>query len=254
MCTISWFYHEHGYELFFNRDESRERPKADIPRIHNGSVRSIMPIDPQGGGTWLGVNEYGISCALLNFYQGVLPKGALRSRGQIVSSLMACKDVDSVANAIGALELSRHAPFSLLVFPPDGDNVGSIMWQWTGRSLDRVQQISPLISSAYDFSSVRESRHSMYQEVTPTALGEVKQLRFNSAEQLVDRCIEIHAELHRSHRPSKSAYSICMHRDDAETMSFSHISVGQSRVLFRYADGAPCSTPLLEAAVLDLKC
>jgi len=31
MCTVSWFTTENGYELFFNRDESKQRTEALAP-------------------------------------------------------------------------------------------------------------------------------------------------------------------------------------------------------------------------------
>ena len=67
MCTISWFVSSQGYSVFFNRDEAKVRPKARPPQILTlNGVSSIMPIDPQGEGTWCFANEYGLTVALLN--------------------------------------------------------------------------------------------------------------------------------------------------------------------------------------------
>jgi hypothetical protein len=47
-------------------------------------------------------------------------------------------------------------------------------------------------------------------------------------------------DFHRSHAPARSAYSTCMHRADAETVSFSWIQVTDQETDFCYTPGAPC--------------
>ena len=68
MCTVTWCSEGTGYALLFNRDEARTRSPAFPPehRLRRG-VRLISPLDPDAGGTWLGVNEFGVSVGLLNF-------------------------------------------------------------------------------------------------------------------------------------------------------------------------------------------
>jgi hypothetical protein len=48
-------------------------------------------------------------------------------------------------------------------------------------------------------------------------------------------------EFHRSHVPARSAYSACMHRPDAETVSFSRIYVRGRETEFLYSPAAPCN-------------
>ena len=58
MCTVSWAKRPNGYCLFFNRDESLERPVGLPPEVNSlGDSRFVCPRDPVGGGTWLLVNE-----------------------------------------------------------------------------------------------------------------------------------------------------------------------------------------------------
>jgi hypothetical protein len=45
---------------------------------------------------------------------------------------------------------------------------------------------------------------------------------------------------HRSHAGGPGAYSPCMHRRDAKTVSFSRITVTSSAVRFVYTPAAPC--------------
>src|SRR5262249_2333428 len=47
--------------------------------------------------------------------------------------------------------------------------------------------------------------------------------------------------LHRSHEPRRGPFSICMHRDDAATVSYTEITVEDHAVTMRYKAGSPCS-------------
>jgi hypothetical protein len=47
-------------------------------------------------------------------------------------------------------------------------------------------------------------------------------------------------EFHASHATAPDAYSPCMHRSDAETVSFSRIQVTDSDIAFFYSPGPPC--------------
>jgi hypothetical protein len=46
--------------------------------------------------------------------------------------------------------------------------------------------------------------------------------------------------LHRSHRPEIGPYSICMHRDDAATVSYTEIVVSRGISRMRYESGPTC--------------
>lgn len=238
MCTITWRFYNDGYSLFFNRDESRRRPRALLPqRFLFEHTEAIMPIDPQGEGSWLAVNNFGLSFALLNFYQGRTPKGRLISRGQIVKHCAEQISVDSAVAVLEGLKLSKYAPFSLLIFEPRARSQGRVhvsaaeavtMLRWDGKALQRTEQNSPLISSAINFTTVCDSRQQIHHQLLSRAS--------DSREDADAR----HYALHASHQPSKSDVSICMHRDDACTVSFSHIRVDAEKIAYFYADGAPC--------------
>ena len=50
-----------------NRDERRSRPAALPPQVHDlGGRLAAFPVDPRGGGSWVGVNDVGIVVTLLN--------------------------------------------------------------------------------------------------------------------------------------------------------------------------------------------
>lgn len=251
MCTISWLFSSSGYHVFFNRDERRARPLAIPPCIkEENKVKAIMPIDPKGSGTWCAVNEYGFTFALLNFYQGRLPKGRLMSRGKLVR---ACAGFDSVEKALAYLRSQNHAkiaPYSLLCFSPSihsnrpslsSSNPGVRMIRWDGKVLTdterKADQEGPLMSSAVNYEQVFASRLNVYHEIIGSTAAPESQ-------------VSDFLRLHASHSPERSAQSVCMHRDEAHTVSFSHIEVGLSEINYSYADGAPCKTPVENLATI----
>ncbi len=77
-----------------NRDEALTRGPELPPRRHVGEgVPWIAPVDSDRGGTWMGVNQYGVAACLLNAYR---PDEDLRpdpdspypSRGAIIPSIL----------------------------------------------------------------------------------------------------------------------------------------------------------------------
>ena len=67
MCTISWLHEPDGHQLLCNRDEKHERLQALGPKVEcREDLAFIAPIDRNYSGTWVAVNEYGVSLCLLN--------------------------------------------------------------------------------------------------------------------------------------------------------------------------------------------
>lgn len=100
-----------------NRDELRTRSLAtEVRRVQLGTSLCTYPIDPQGGGTWIGVNERGLSMALLNrtgldFDFKARP---FQSRGLIIPKLFEETDLDHSLRAFENLDLSAYPPFALV--------------------------------------------------------------------------------------------------------------------------------------------
>jgi hypothetical protein len=46
--------------------------------------------------------------------------------------------------------------------------------------------------------------------------------------------------LHASHLPQRGPFSICMHRPEATTVSYSEVVASAKRITLRYQPGAPC--------------
>ncbi|WP_434361713.1 NRDE family protein [Parasalinivibrio latis] len=224
MCTASWIIRPDGYSLFFNRDERRTRSEALLPEVTRQSgMRIVMPKDPDGGGTWIAMNDAGVSVCLLNYYQGKIPYGTLVSRGQLVVSLADCRNVEEVNSRLTNLPLHKMAPFTLLLFTPDiSKQRRPHAWQWDGLQLTPRVVTAPVISSAVCLEEVVHSRTDLYCQMSPKT--EEGALAF-----------------HRSHKPGKGFLSVCMHREDASSVSLTHVSVSGDEMEMDYYPGSPCT-------------
>lgn len=226
MCTVTWLRAEQGYELLCNRDEKHARSIAQPPSLVQGEwLRFVAPRDPDGGGTWLAVNEHALCVTLLNVYDAACTQPANPiSRGTLVWSL-----AGSAASARQAADQLRHT--SLEDFPPFTlallDLNETIVCQWDRISLqirDRnADALLPLTSSSYETDDVCASRRRDYLRRTANGRTTAELLDF-----------------HTSHGASPSAYSTCMHRADAATVSFSWIRATRGEVRFFYSPSAPC--------------
>lgn len=239
MCTVTWLSEPDSYAVFFNRDELKTRSRALPPaiKIQNG-VRYIAPMDTDGGGTWLGVNEFGVTCGLLNNYnvrsspfRGQKQNGEdtatnFISRGRLVASLLDSRSLSAALARLGTLHLINFRPFLLTLFAP---NQPVALYNWDGENLQiqDAQIAPPISSSSYDTQNVVQNRLQQF------ALLRAANQRLDS---------NLLKAYHASHSEKGGAYSVCMHRHDAETVNFSLIRVMPDQVEFHYTPGAPCVT------------
>ncbi len=238
MCTVTWAQRPDGYDLVSNRDERHTRLAAHPPAVHTrDGVRYIAPVDGEFGGSWIAVNEYGLSCCLLNVYpEGytVDPSG-FTSRGRLVVELMGSRSVGDVSVSLATMDLSQFQPFMLAVLEPGSP---AIVLRWDGEAC-RVVAIgnifAPLVSSSWEFERVVATRSRLFADM----VRESGRLDLETLEQF-----------HRSHAPERGPESVCMHRDDASTVSLSIVSVRSDSIEFRYEAGPPCESFEYETVTL----
>ncbi|MER2491369.1 NRDE family protein [Catenovulum sediminis] len=243
MCTLTWFVKPDGYQLFFNRDEQRSRVEAITPAF-DPQLNAALPIDPQGTGTWIATAASGASWCLLNLYQyqqgadeytNTKTNSAPRSRGKIIIDLLnALADPRSIEEFKACIDLKQYAPFTLCYFPPELDavNPAVIAFCWDGSKLSSFNPTSPLISSAVCLAQVLKQRELLYQTICVHGLQH---------ENRVQDKHQAHLAFHRSHIPQKGMFSVCMHREDAKTVSLTEIEVSTNTTKMTYYNGAPCT-------------
>lgn len=230
MCTLSWVPLPQGYALAMNRDERRTRAPARPPALIQAGVPVLCPADAEAGGTWLAVNAQGHALALLNRYEDAPhdEKTEFVSRGLLVLELAGVPGPAALAAALEQRPLTRYRPFTLASLAPDA---APRLFVWNQRELESREVTEPGLlqaSSGVAQAAAERERGTCLREAAARAGGLTP---------------EVLAGLHRSHLPERGALSICMHRPDAVTVSFSLITVGPDLATFRYLAGAPCEDP-----------
>jgi hypothetical protein len=185
-------------------------------------VRFLAPIDGDFGGTWIAVNEFGLSLALLN--RGPASPAQL-SRGLVVMNLIKARTAPEVGEHLTSIDLSDFAPFTLASL-----ELGSTatLFHWNGHELTitpNADEYVPLVSSSFDPEGVERERRAVFTRLRAQSGG----LRAGAL-----------LAFHRSHQPVRGPHSPCMHREDAETVSFTWVTVTPAEVNLYYAPGAPC--------------
>ena len=229
MCTVTLIARRNGYALGMNRDEKLARVAALPPKNQRlGRRHALFPSEPNGG-TWIGVNDAGVTFALINWYSvSARVTGQALSRGDVVRSSLTADSPGTADGVLASLPLRQVNPFRLIgVFPRDK---AVIEWRWNLRRLeclDHPWRTGTWISSGFDEPGAQQTRGKTFREA-------LRQNSVGSAEWL--------RRLHHSHGPERGPYSHCMHRDDAATVSYIEIAVSRPIATMRYSPGAPCCT------------
>jgi hypothetical protein len=211
-----------------NRDEKRSRPEGRSPASRTIHGRRVLyPSEPTGG-TWVALTDRGISFALINWYSvPASGDGDAVSRGIVIPSI---GDADSPASAdrsLSELLLGRMNPFRLVGVFPDCREITE--WRWDLKQVTRKRHTwcaRQWISSGFDEPGAQRVRNKTFRKaLTQKSAGTLDWLR----------------RLHRSHLPHLGPFSICMHREDAATVSYTELCFGHSQTKMRYKCGPACS-------------
>ena len=230
MCTLSFIPHPNGYGVGMNRDELRSRPCALAPRYFEcNGVTAVYPSETLGG-TWIAVNAYGQFLALLNWYSanGRALLGKQRSRGEVIPQMIFESDCRAAAKILVSPRLAGNLPFRLIGIDPKHRVVSE--WRWDGRRIRR--SAFPWARKHWFSSSLSDVQAEEYRCATCTVAASVRDAE--GPDWLRD--------LHRSHRPFSGPYSICVHRPDAVTVSYTEVVVNPRLISTRYVAGSPCES------------
>ncbi len=138
MCTVTVIpLDPGGLRLVSNRDELRTRPPSSTPRRHAlHGAGALWPVDPTGGGTWIGVSERGVAMSLLNLNldpHPTLPREPL-SRGTVITSVLHHGSAHDAAHAVRGLDLERMNCFRLVC--ADEERVLCARWDRSELSIE----------------------------------------------------------------------------------------------------------------------
>jgi uncharacterized protein with NRDE domain len=234
-----------------NRDEHYDRPSAP-PAVQNGRPKIIAGRDLRANGTWLGVNEHGLTAGILNRrLNSYLP--ALtdpRSRGLL------CVDILSFESARAASKFVRdhkfrYNPFTLLF--ADRHN-GYVSYNDEERIItQKIEKGLHVFSSAAEFemhSAKADRAYALFARLS----SRVRPTNGIASESIaaLQAVLADHSLGADSDDPGDA---ICVHRETSGTVSSSiiYFSKSESRFHSLFCPGAPCRNSFGDALTLDVR-
>jgi hypothetical protein len=213
-----------------NRDEKLTRRLAIPPKRSDfPSATALLPREDSGG-TWVACNSHGNLLALLN-WNDVEPRVAgenLRSRGVLIPELIAGDDLTDTHARFARLDLDGVSPFRLIgAFPGE-----SLIAEWSWDGLQRRE-----------FELAWRKRHWFSSGVSDALAQQERGRVCEKAEgygSLEPACWV--RNLHQSHDPLPGPFSICVHREDAATVSYTEVRCNGEGISMSYRSGSPCLT------------
>lgn len=226
MCTLTFVPKSTGYLVGMNRDERIARGHGFPPHVRRiGSKDAVFPSE-ENGGTWIGSNQYGITLALLNWNIPDLRQSARRSRGLIIPGLLTATTLAEINSALSTYQARDCAPFRLIAVIPserrllqsswDGRNVTHKTYPWNMRHW--------FSSSASDIRAEESRGDVCSRSSTDENVGSVAWLR----------------QLHQSHVNGPGPFSMCVHREQVETLSYTEVCCTREKVTMVHVIGSPC--------------
>ena len=98
-----------------NRDEMIDLPWLGPDRHWPERENILAGKDILAGGTWLGVNDYGLVAGILNRRGSLGPKDGYRSRGELPLDALDHADAATAADALKDLDPNAYRPFNLVL-------------------------------------------------------------------------------------------------------------------------------------------
>lgn len=237
MCTVGIVAKsDGGYVVGHNRDESRLRSRARPPALDEvEGVSFLAPRDPDGGGTWIAVNDHGVTVCLLNAAESDSSRLPERpaSRGMVALELAGAASLDEVGLGLERLgeRLRETRSFHLVAICPGapGEAPGLARFRWDGFHLvsDRIEPPCLFVSSLLNQEAAERERGIVWG-------------RFLEHEPAPSR--ETISDWLANHEPERGPLSACMHRAEARTVSRTMVEVESDSIRMEYVDGSPCHT------------
>ncbi len=98
-----------------NRDEMIDRPWLPPGRHWPDRPDLVAGRDELAGGSWLGLNDFGVMAGVLNRTGTLGPAPGQRSRGELVLEALDHADARAAADALAAIEPRAYRTFNLII-------------------------------------------------------------------------------------------------------------------------------------------
>jgi uncharacterized protein with NRDE domain len=254
MCTLALYFRifeDYPLVVAANRDEHYDRSSL-APHLLASSPKILAGTDLRAGGTWLGVNEYGVLAAILNRRaNGVQnPPPNTRSRGLLCLDVLQLGTAGEARRSLKKKHEDFYQPFSL-VFADQNE-------AWVVFNRDEKIETMPLKQGLHVFSSTathnersekRERAYTLFSDLVPT---------LNSESDDISSWTSMFTNVLSDHTAGNTAddrkEAICVHTDISGTVSSSIIIYCRSEGRFRtfFCPGAPCQNSFTESLPLNV--
>lgn len=254
VCTLAIYFHmfeDCPLIVAANRDEHYDRPSAP-PSLLETNPKIIAGRDLRAGGTWLGVNEHGLTAGILNrHFDGQNSVAAnMRSRGLLCRDLLACSSAAACAGFIRE-HRDRYKPFTVLFADKDDAFVCyNDEEQIISQKLDSGLHV---FSSAADFALRSAKAARAY-----TLFGQSKiraRLARGNLTASVAALQDVLADHSIAPGSDNPGDAICVHRNGSGTVSSSILffDPSQRRFVTFYCAGTPCRNRFGDALALAVR-
>ncbi len=222
--------------LAANREEFFARP-TQYPKIQPGSPRVVCGTDRQAGGTWLGVNQFGLLVAVTNRPKRHLPL-APRSRGLLCRDLLGLRFAREAAQrAAKELGTGQYAGANYLC--ADGKYAAVVY----GGNRIAVVELTPGLHTLTngDLDDLADQRHEFVHRVLTL--------------HTLDSAVTFLAVASRafSRKPNaEGRRGVVLSGGDFGTVSSTLVSLPRKpqHAIYEYRDGPPCDHPYEDLSAL----
>ncbi|HYD98983.1 MAG TPA: NRDE family protein [Alphaproteobacteria bacterium] len=158
MCTLVLLRRPgHAWPLLAaaNRDEMAGRPWRPPGRHWPDRPEAVAGLDELAGGSWLGLNDWGVMAAVLNRAGSLGPAPDKRSRGELVLEALDHADAFQAAKALMDLDPRAYREFNLVV----ADNRNAYWLAHRGDGAMALEKLPPGVSmiTAHDRNDAARS-------------------------------------------------------------------------------------------------
>lgn len=139
-----------------NRDERIDRSWLSPGRHWPDRPEIVAGKDELAGGTWLGLNDFGMMAAILNRGGSLGPEESKRSRGELTLEALDFADAAEAATALSEIDGRAYRPFNMIV----ADNRDAFWLCSLGKGKVQVAKIAPGLSmvTAHDLNDMNAPR------------------------------------------------------------------------------------------------
>jgi len=239
MCTMAILFRAvRGTPLLVaaNREERFDRP-TQYPKIQPGTPRIVCGIDRKGGGTWLGVNQHGLFCSVLNRPKRRVPLDP-RSRGLLCREMLDVRTAREAAEyAFKELRAGRYAGGNFVAA-----DARSAFMVYGGNQLD-VVDITPglhIITNG-NMDNYRDERHELVHRMLTL--------------HTLDSAVTFLAVASRAFARKPDRYGrrgVVILGKDFGTVSSTLLALSRKiqQSVLQYSPGPPCETPYADLSAL----